>query len=99
MWSMVHGLATMLSYKTFLGTWKKIIDQRCDVYFVSDKEVSSAHSGLLVELADAVWRKIGKHTGLLFFWLCLRASIYFFITWLITIIILVINNINYNIIL
>jgi len=46
---------------------KKITDQRCAVYFVADKEVSFTHSGLLVKLIDAVWIKIDKHTGLLFF--------------------------------
>jgi len=45
---------------------KKITDQRCAVYFVSGKEVSFTHSGLLVKLTDVVWRKIDKHTGLLF---------------------------------
>jgi len=37
-----------------LGTRKKITSQRCDVYFVSDKELRLAYSGLLVRLSDAV---------------------------------------------
>ncbi|WP_261772351.1 hypothetical protein [Clostridium botulinum] len=37
-----------------LGTRKKITDQRCVVYFVSDKETSLVNSGLLAELADEV---------------------------------------------
>jgi hypothetical protein len=38
---------------------------------VSGKAVRFTHSRLWVNLANAGWHEIDKHTGLLFFWLCL----------------------------
>jgi len=48
----------MIRFIKKLGIWKKIISQRCDVYFVLDEEVCLPHSGLLGEHADEVWHEI-----------------------------------------
>lgn len=52
--------------KFFLfSTLKKIIDQRYDVYFMSDKEANSAHSGTISKIDQHSMTR-NKRAGLLF---------------------------------
>jgi hypothetical protein len=50
----------------------KIISQRCEGYFVSGEEPKLMIVRLSEILVTKSWRKIDKHTDLLFFWKCLK---------------------------